>query len=85
MRTRENRGEWTHIGVNTPCIGENLHLLKVHASSCEVVHVDGPSVARNKIGRVVLSRDGQPCERLVAEVAREIDDNVCVVDPVGIG
>lgn len=47
--------------------------------------MDGPSVVWNIGGIVVLSRGGHPYERLIAEVAREIDDNVCVVDPVGIG
>ena len=56
----------------------------MHASSLEVVHVDGPFVARENRGGDVSWR-GSPRKTLVVEAAREVDDDVCVVDAVGIG
>jgi len=93
-RRESGFGQWSlyigkdngaHIDVNISCIGVDLHILKVHTSSCEVVHVDGPLTIWRNIGRAVLSRGSHPYERLVAEVSREIDDDVCVVDAVFIG
>ena len=93
-RRESGFGQWSsckgkdngaHIDVNISCIGVDLHILKVHTSSCEVVHVDGPLTIWRNIGRAVLSRGSHPYEGLVAEVSREIDDDVCVVDAVFIG
>lgn len=41
--------------------------------------------ARGHIGGDVFLRGGSPCESLVVDVAREVDDDVCVVDAVAIG
>jgi hypothetical protein len=59
--------------------------LKVYATSFEVVHVDVPFISRDNIGRGVSLRSGSPYESLVADFAREVDDDVGVVDAVGIG
>jgi hypothetical protein len=48
--------------------------------------MDGPLIVwTNTAVGAVPSRDSHPCERHVAEVSREIDDDVCVVDSVFIG
>jgi len=47
--------------------------------------VNGPLTVWRNIGGAVLSRGSHPYEGLVAEVSREIDDDVCVVDAVFIG
>ena len=47
--------------------------------------MDGPFVVRRTIGGGVALRGGSPREGLIAEVAREVDDDVCVVDAVSIG
>lgn len=57
----------------------------MHASGCEVVHVDVPFMVRETTGGAATFRGGHPCKRLVVEVAREVDDDVCVGDTVGIG
>ena len=58
--------------------------MKVNAGSFEVIHMDGPVGAGGDIGGDVFLRGGGPHEGLVAEVTREVDDDVCVVDAVGI-
>jgi len=57
----------------------------MNASSFEVVHVDGPFMVWEGIGGAVPLRGGNPCKSLIVEIAREVDDDVCVVDAVGIG
>ena len=56
----------------------------MHASICEVVDVDVPFIFWMSIGGAVTSRGGHPYKRLVAEVAREVDDDVCVGDTIRI-
>ena len=56
----------------------------MHASISEVVEVDIPFMIRESIVGPVSSRGGHPYERVVAEVAREVDDDVCVGDTIGI-
>ena len=73
-----------HIDVDISRIGENIHPLKVNTRSFEVVHMDGPFRARVDLGGDVSLRGGSPCESLVADVAREVDDDVRIVDAMGI-
>lgn len=58
----------------------------MHASSREIGNVDVPFMVRKTtVGGAVTFRGGHPCKSLVVEVAREVDDDVCVGDTVGIG
>jgi hypothetical protein len=41
-------------------------------------------MARESTTGISLQR-GSPCKSLIAEVGREVDDDVCVVDAVDVG
>ena len=57
--------------------------MKVDAGSFEVIYMDGPAGV-GSVGGDIFLQGGGPYEGLVADITREVDDDVCLVDAVGI-